>query len=137
MANTAFVFVKPHAVTEGVKDLVLSTLTEKGCKVECWLLLCCCRLLPFPARGMEARPRCLLRERVHIGAGVVGVDGRHVLPSARGNADARRAVHTRQGRARPRGVRHVVAQRLWARGWLDHVPLLVLITAHPAHKQAT
>jgi len=33
MANTAFVFVKPHAVTEGVKDLVLSTLTEKGCKV--------------------------------------------------------------------------------------------------------
>jgi nucleoside diphosphate kinase len=30
MSNCAFVFIKPHAVTEKVKELVSSTLTGKG-----------------------------------------------------------------------------------------------------------
>jgi len=33
LKNTAFCFIKPHAVTEGVKALVKSTLEAKGCKV--------------------------------------------------------------------------------------------------------
>ena len=33
MQNHAFVFIKPHAVTEKVKDLVRSTLEKKGVKI--------------------------------------------------------------------------------------------------------
>ena len=38
LKNTAFVFVKPHAVTEDVKSLVKTTLEGKGLHTQCSLM---------------------------------------------------------------------------------------------------